>query len=75
MATISLKVQLEHTHTSYTSDTSKENSSSGHRRLTPVVCSPSKLFYHFLTCNFTGASSIIFQAGTPQTPVFLLFYF
>lgn len=71
MPTISFKVQLEHTQTSYTavtvasSDTSKENSSSGHRRLTHVVCPSSRLFYDFLTCNFTGASSIIF-IGTPQ---------
>lgn len=71
MPTISLKIQLEHTQTSYTavtvasSDTSKENSSSGHRRHTHVVCPSSRLFYHFLTCNFTGAISIIF-IGIPQ---------
>lgn len=74
MPTSSLKVQLEHTQTSYTavtiatSDTSKENSSSGDGTLTHVVCPSSRLFYPFLT-DFTGASSIIFKAGTPQTLV------
>lgn len=75
MPTSSLKVQLEHTQTFYTavtiatSDTSKENSSSGDGTFTHVVCPSSRLFYHFLTYDFTGASSIIFKAGTPQTLV------
>lgn len=30
--------------------------------------------YHFLTWNFTGDSSIIFKARTPQTLVLFLFY-